>query len=151
MWVGNIDEKELRSAMRALGFNPTREEVSELMYLVDDDGSGTIEFEEFQKLMRNKIVKQQRSTLISQIDERDLEKEMKDVFNYFIELEENDESEERQKRLISADLLQTIALTLGEEFDDELIDKMIEVADKDGKGFISENDFLEVMKNMGMH
>jgi len=47
MWVGNIDEKELRSAMRALGFNPTREEVSELMYLVDDDGSGTIEFEEF--------------------------------------------------------------------------------------------------------
>lgn len=42
--------------MRALGFNPTKEEVSELMYLVDDDGSGTIEFEEFQKLMRNKIV-----------------------------------------------------------------------------------------------
>lgn len=151
MWVGNIDEKELRSAMRALGFNPTKEEVSELMYLVDDDGSGTIEFEEFQKLMRNKIVKQWRSTLISQIDERDLEKEMKDVFNYFIELEENDESEERQKRLISAELLQTIALTLGEEFDDELIDKMIEVADKDGKGFISEDDFLEVMKNMGMH
>jgi hypothetical protein len=30
---------------------------------------------------------------------------MKDVFNYFIELEENDESEERQKRLISAELL----------------------------------------------
>lgn len=91
------------------------------------------------------------SLFISKIDERDLKKEMTDVFSYFIELEENDESEERQKRIISPELLQTIALTLGEDFDDELIDKMVEVADKDGKGYINEEDFLEVMKNMGMY
>ena len=42
--------------MRALGFNPTKDEVAELIYFVDDDGSGTIEFDEFLKLMQTKMV-----------------------------------------------------------------------------------------------
>lgn len=54
--LGNIDEKELRSAMRALGFNPTKDEVADLIYMVDDDGSGTIEFDEFLNLMQTKMV-----------------------------------------------------------------------------------------------
>lgn len=42
--------------MRALGFNPTKDEVADLIYMVDDDGSGTIEFDEFLNLMQTKMV-----------------------------------------------------------------------------------------------
>lgn len=42
--------------MKALGFNPSKDEVADLIYAVDDDGSGTIEFEEFITLMQAKMV-----------------------------------------------------------------------------------------------
>merc|ERR1712167_311971 len=48
---GNIDAKELKVAMRALGFEPKKEEIQKMISDVDDDGSGTIEYEEFLKMM----------------------------------------------------------------------------------------------------
>ena len=39
--------KELKVAMRALGFEPKREEMQKMMALVDTDGSGSVEFDEF--------------------------------------------------------------------------------------------------------
>merc|ERR1712166_378659 len=44
---GSIDAKELKVAMRALGFEPKKEEIQKMIADVDDDGSGTIEFQEF--------------------------------------------------------------------------------------------------------
>ena len=38
---GTIDAKELKVAMRALGFEPKNEEVKKMMAQVDADGSGT--------------------------------------------------------------------------------------------------------------
>ena len=43
---GSIDAKELKVAMRALGFEPKKEEIQKMIQDVDDDGSGTIEFPE---------------------------------------------------------------------------------------------------------
>merc|ERR1712080_451060 len=43
---GSIDSKELKVAMRALGFEPRKEEIQKMISDVDDDGSGTIEYEE---------------------------------------------------------------------------------------------------------
>ena len=40
---GSIDSKELKVAMRALGFEPKKEEIQKMISDVDDDGSGTIE------------------------------------------------------------------------------------------------------------
>merc|ERR1712225_112297 len=48
---GSIDSKELKVAMRALGFEPKKEEIQKMISDVDDDGSGTIEYEEFLKMM----------------------------------------------------------------------------------------------------
>merc|ERR1719161_2888437 len=48
---GNIDSKELKVAMLALGFEPKKEEIQKMISDVDDDGSGTIEYEEFLKMM----------------------------------------------------------------------------------------------------
>ena len=44
---GSIDSKELKVAMRALGFEPKKEEIQKMISDVDDDGSGTIEYAEF--------------------------------------------------------------------------------------------------------
>ena len=40
--------------MRAIGENPTEEDVLKLMLEADTDGSGTIEFPEFLELMKQK-------------------------------------------------------------------------------------------------
>lgn len=53
---GAIDEKELRDAMKALGFESRRDEVKLLIEQVDKDGSGMIEFEEFLVMMKKKMV-----------------------------------------------------------------------------------------------
>merc|ERR1712169_115931 len=49
---GSIDSKELKVAMRALGFEPKKEEIQKMISDVDDDGSGTIEYEEILKAFR---------------------------------------------------------------------------------------------------
>ena len=48
---GNIDQKELKGAMRALGFEPKREEIKKMIQDVDKDGSGVIDFPEFLDMM----------------------------------------------------------------------------------------------------
>merc|ERR1712014_95531 len=48
--------EELKVAMRALGFEPKKEEIQKMISDVDDDGSGTIGYEEFLKMMTHKIL-----------------------------------------------------------------------------------------------
>ena len=53
---GTIDAKELKVAMRALGFEPKKEEVKKMISDIDKDGSGTIDFQEFLQMMTAKMV-----------------------------------------------------------------------------------------------
>jgi Ca2+-binding EF-hand superfamily protein len=39
--------QELKVAMRALGFEPKKEEIRKMIADIDKDGTGTIDFEEF--------------------------------------------------------------------------------------------------------
>eukprot|EP00061_Rhincodon_typus_P015468 g43158.t1 len=48
---GDISTRELGQVMRILGQNPTREELDAIIEEVDEDGSGTIDFEEFLVMM----------------------------------------------------------------------------------------------------
>lgn len=52
---GYIDSKELKVAMRALGFEPKKEEVKKMISEVDREGKGVIEFADFMELMTGKI------------------------------------------------------------------------------------------------
>ena len=54
--TGRIDAKELKVAMRALGFEPKKEEVKKMIAEVDKEGTGTIEFQDFLELMTFKMV-----------------------------------------------------------------------------------------------
>ena len=53
---GTIESKELKVALRALGFEPSKEEIKELIGSFDKDGSGRIDFHEFLDIMITKMV-----------------------------------------------------------------------------------------------
>ena len=55
--TGTIDAKELKVAMRALGFEPKKEEVKKMIADIDKDGNGTIDFQEFLEMMTAKMVR----------------------------------------------------------------------------------------------
>mmetsp|Transcript_18569 Transcript_18569/g.46793 ORF Transcript_18569/g.46793 Transcript_18569/m.46793 type:complete len:95 (-) Transcript_18569:209-493(-) len=63
---GNIDAWELKQTLQAMGQNPTEEEVFQMMAEVDDDGSGSIEFAEFLK-----VIESQKSKAAAADDESD--------------------------------------------------------------------------------
>merc|ERR1711918_245377 len=50
-----IDVRELKAAMRALGFEVKNEELKKMVADVDNDGNGTIEFGEFLEMMTGKM------------------------------------------------------------------------------------------------
>ena len=56
IYKGTIDAKELKVAMRALGFEPKKEEIKKMISDIDTDGSGTIDFSEFLEMMTTKMV-----------------------------------------------------------------------------------------------
>jgi Ca2+-binding EF-hand superfamily protein len=52
---GTIDVKELKVAMRALGFEPKKEEIKKMISDIDKEGAGTIDFNDFLALMSQKM------------------------------------------------------------------------------------------------
>ena len=52
---GTIDAKELKVAMRALGFEPKKEEIKKMIADIDKDGNGSIDFQEFLTMMSEKM------------------------------------------------------------------------------------------------
>merc|ERR1711957_295413 len=50
-----IDYRELKAAMRALGFEVKKEELKKMITDIDADGSGNIEFPEFLEMMTGKM------------------------------------------------------------------------------------------------
>merc|ERR1712060_203695 len=126
---GNIDSKELKVAMRALGFEPKREEIKKLISEVDKDGSGVIDFPEFLDMMTAKMA------------ERDPREEMMKAFRLF----DDDETGK-----ISFKNLKRVAKELGENMTDDEIQEMIEEADRDGDGEISEDEFMRIMRKTNL-
>lgn len=55
--AGTIDAKELKAAMRALGFQVKKADVRRMIADVDKDDSGTIDFQEFVEMMTGKMVR----------------------------------------------------------------------------------------------
>ena len=116
---GTIDDKELKVAMRALGFEPKKEEIKKMISDIDKDGSGTIDFEEFLEMMTAKM------------SERDSREEILKAFRLF----DDDETGK-----ISFKNLKRVAKEIGENMTDEELQEMIDEADRDGDGEINEEE-----------
>ncbi|CAM6050501.1 unnamed protein product [Sphagnum compactum] len=126
---GTIDAKELKVAMRALGFEPKKEEIKKMIADIDKDGSGTIDFEEFLQMMTTKM------------GERDSKEEIMKAFRLF----DDDETGK-----ISFKNLKRVAKELGENMTDEELQEMIDEADRDGDGEINEEEFYRIMKKTSL-
>jgi len=53
---GAVDAAELHTAMKALGFEPKKEEISKMVKDMDKDGDATVDFEEFCIMLAEKMV-----------------------------------------------------------------------------------------------
>ena len=126
---GTIDAKELKVAMRALGFEPKKEEIRKMVADVDKDGSGVIDFTEFLDMMTTKMA------------ERDPREEMLKAFKLF---------DDEDSGKITFKNLKRVAKELGENMTDEEIQEMIDEADRDGDGAINEEEFMRIMKKTNL-
>ena len=122
-----ISTKELGKVMNSLGQNPNEAELRELIQEYDNDGNGTLDFPEFLELMAKKL---------KQID---TEEELVEAFKIF---------DRDQDGLLTKSDLKNIFKILGEQVDEEYIEKLITLADQDGDESIN---FVEFCKMMTQH
>lgn len=128
--TGVIDVKELKVAMRALGFEPKKEEIKKMIADIDKEGSGTIDFDDFLSIMTLKM------------SEKDSKEEILKAFRLF-----DDDCTGK----ISFKNLKRVAKELGENLRDDELQEMIDEADRDGDGEVSEEEFLRIMKKTNLY
>ncbi|EPZ33638.1 EF-hand [Rozella allomycis CSF55] len=121
---GALDYHELKVAMRALGFDIKKPEVLKLLRDYDKSGNGLMEFDDFNKIMTEKIL------------DRDPIEEIKKAFQLF-----DDDGTGK----ISLRNLRRVAKELGENIDDEELQAMIDEFDLDNDGEINEQEFISIM------
>merc|ERR1712010_309577 len=124
---GTIDAKELKTAMRALGMEPTKEEVKKMIEDIDKDGSGTIDFEEFTAMLTAKMG-----------DKNSREEKLK-VFVLFDDDPTGGITFKNMKR---------VASDLGENMSDTELQEMFDLGDTDGDGVVNEDEFIRIMDQM---
>ncbi|OCT67657.1 hypothetical protein XELAEV_18038958mg [Xenopus laevis] len=128
--TGTIDVKELKVAMRALGFEPKKEEIKKMIADIDKEGTGKIAFSDFMCAMTQKMA------------EKDSKEEIMKAFRLF----DDDETGK-----ISFKNLKRVAKELGENLTDEELQEMIDEADRDGDGEVNEQEFLRIMKKTSLY
>ncbi|KAJ3107535.1 Calcium-binding component of the spindle pole body (SPB) half-bridge [Phlyctochytrium planicorne] len=119
-----LDYHELKVAMRALGFDVKKAEVLKILREYDKNGQGLIEFDDFNKVMTEKIL------------DRDPLEEIRKAFQLF-----DDDGTGK----ISLRNLRRVAKEIGENLDDEELQAMIDEFDLDQDGEINEQEFISIM------
>jgi len=129
---GTIDPKEVRTQMKALGFEADNTTIYQLISDLDSDGSQKLEFEEFGGLLKDTL--KLHSTSYATRDA------MREIYDYMDDL-----VPQNRDHKIDSSNLKRIASVLGDPITDAEIEVMIQCADRDGKGYVSAEDFYELM------
>ena len=123
--IGKINTKELKVAIRAMGFEPKKEEIRSMLAEVDGGKNGKLSYEEFVKLIAMKV------------SERDTSQDLVKSFRLF---------DERGKGRLNFETLLNVARDLGEELTEEQVQEMIDEADLNEDGDVDEEEFLKMLK-----
>ena len=126
---GSIDAKELKVAMRALGFELPREEIRQMIAKTAGSNVTAIDFNQFMEMMGQKIL------------ERDPYTEILKAFELF---------DKDHNGSISLKDLKAATIELGENLTDDELREMIREADRDFDGEVGKHEFVEVMKKSGL-
>uniref|UniRef100_K3ZY13 EF-hand domain-containing protein n=1 Tax=Setaria italica TaxID=4555 RepID=K3ZY13_SETIT len=110
---------------RALGFEMTEEQINQMIADVDKDGSGAIDYEEFEHMMTAKI------------GERDSKEELTKAFRII--------DQDRNGKISNIDI-QRIAKELGVNLTLDEIQDMVQEADRNGDGEIDFDEFTKMMR-----
>ncbi|XP_073326341.1 troponin C, skeletal muscle-like [Pagrus major] len=127
---GDISTKELGTVMRMLGQNPTREELDEIIEEVDEDGSGTIDFEEFLVMMVRLLKEDQAGKS---------EEELAECFRVF---------DKNGDGYIDREEFALIIRSTGEPITEDEIDELMKDGDKNADGMLDFDEFLKMMENV---
>ncbi|XP_039527251.1 troponin C type 1a (slow) isoform X1 [Pimephales promelas] len=127
---GCISTKELGKVMRMLGQNPTPEELQEMIDEVDEDGSGTVDFEEFLVMMVRCMKDDSKGKS---------EEELAELFRMF---------DKNTDGYIDLDELKLMLEGTGETITEDDIEELMRDGDKNNDGKIDYDEFLEFMKGV---
>ncbi|XP_048464290.1 troponin C, skeletal muscle isoform X3 [Rhincodon typus] len=127
---GDISTRELGQVMRILGQNPTREELDAIIEEVDEDGSGTIDFEEFLVMMVRQMKEEAKGKS---------EEELAEVFRVF---------DFNADGFIDRDELIEVLKGAGEHVSEEEIDELIREGDKNNDGKLDFDEWVKMMENV---
>ncbi|KAL3892226.1 hypothetical protein ACJMK2_004455 [Sinanodonta woodiana] len=126
---GKISVDELRYLVREIGYNPTENELRDLMKYADKNKSGVIEINEFKRLLQEQDKKLMKS------NNRDVLKRAFQVFD------------RDGNGKIDAKELQAAMKTLGDTLTDEECNLMIKVADTNSDGKIDYMEFIDFISS----
>lgn len=110
--------------MTSLGFESKNQTIYQMIADLDSDGSGQIDFEEFLELMT------------ARVSDKDTRENIRKIFNLF---------DDEKTGFISIKNLRRVAKELGETIDDSELQEMIERADTDNDGLVSEEEFYNII------
>eukprot|EP01068_Selenidium_serpulae_P015616 Selendium_serpulae@DN6227_c0_g1_i5.p1 len=122
---GDIDSREFKAALRALGFEVSKEDVRIMFKELDKEFQETISFNEFCSLM------------IGRMPAKDSREEISKMFILF---------DEDNTGKISFQNLKNISHELEENLEDGELTEMIDEADRDGDGLIDFEEFYKIMR-----
>merc|ERR1711918_147868 len=108
---GAVDASELHVAMKALGFEPKKEEITKMVKEMDKDGDATVDFEEFCIMLAEKM------------NQKDGKEEMMKGFKLF---------DDDKTGKISFKNFQRVAKELGENLSEAELKEILAEADTDG-------------------
>lgn len=110
--------------MTSLGFESKNQTIYQMIADLDADGSGQIDFEEFLTLMT------------ARVSDKDSRENIRKIFNLF---------DDEKTGFISIKNLRRVAKELGETIDESELQEMVERADTNGDGLVSEEEFYNII------
>lgn len=124
---GSVTYKELSVVLRALGGNLPDGVIHDMINESDEDGNGSLDFNEFTKI------------LLRRMSDTDRPEDLRETFTLY---------DKDNNGFISAAELRTIFASIGMKVSDEEIEEMIREADLDGDGVLLYEEFANMMTSL---